>query len=342
MKRWNTLVIAGLVTTLAACGSGAGIARTGEGTPASWIGGSDNWEVLLNLTRAGTALSGSADTVTLDGTSAAPAHASVTGTVAGTAVSLTFTGGFFAKSTFSGSLSADTLTLQSPSTTGQIQLITLHPGSVDDYNRAITALQSKASANASASAEAVQEQASASQATAAKQRVDTDADAFWKAVYYANNTITKGYDFSGFDQALAEAQHDLAQARKDAADAAGEPDRVSACSDAISANSDAISVNSDQISVQSLVTSFNQSETGFSDTIGQVPDELHQYKTDSASGYAAANPPTQKAADDITGRAKTLVDGWNTKVSGYTADVKSILDQANTVAATANKTYCTS
>ena len=97
MKRWNTLVIAGLVTTLAACSSGTGIPRTGDDTPASWVGGSDNWEVLLNLTRAGTALSGSADTVTLNGTSTTPAHASVTGSVAGTAVTLTFSGGFFTK-----------------------------------------------------------------------------------------------------------------------------------------------------------------------------------------------------------------------------------------------------
>ena len=341
MKRWNTLVIAGLVTTLAACSSGAGIPRTGDDTPASWVGGSDNWEVLLNLTRAGTALSGSADTVTMNGTSTTPAHASVTGSVAGTAVTLTFSGGFFTKDTFSGTLRADTLTLQSPSTTGEIQLITLHPGSVEDYNRAISALQNKASANASASAQAAQEQASASQAAAANQQVAKDADAFWRAVYYANNAITRGYDFSDFDKALTQAQHDLAQARTDAASAANEPDRITACSDAITANSDAISVNSDQITVQSLVTGFNQSETGFSDTIDQVPEQLQQYETDSASGYTAANPPTKKAADDITTRAKTLVNGWNTKISDYTTSVKSILDEANTVAATAKKTYCT-
>ena len=341
MKGWSALMIAGLVVTLAACSSGAGVARTGDDTPASWVGGSDSWEVLLSLTRAGTVLSGSADTVTLNGTSATPAHASVAGTVAGTAVTLTFTGGFFARDTFSGTLKADALTLQSPSDAGQIQLITLHPGTVDDYNRAVTALQSKASANASASAQAVQEQASASQATAAQQQVATDADAFWKAVDDANSAIAAGHDFSDFDKAVAQAQHDLAQARTDAANAANEPDRVTACSDAITANSDAISVNSDQITVQGLVTGFNQSETGFSDTIDQVPERLQQYKTDSASGYSAANPPTQKAVDGVTSQATTLVDEWNTKISGYTTTVKSVLDQANAVAATAKKTYCT-
>lgn len=130
--------------------------------------------------------------------------------------------------------------------------------------------------------------------------------------------------------------------KSDAAKAANEPDQASACSDAVSAGSDAISVNSDQLTVQSLVTTFNQAETGFSDTIAQVPDLLRQYQQDEPGpNYMQTNPPTQGAADDITRRAKPLVDGWNKKVSGYSSSVQSLLDQANSVSAAAKKTYCT-
>lgn len=347
MKRWNALVIAGLVTTVTACSSGGrNIPRTGNGTPASWIGGTNTWELILSLTRSGSALSGSADTVTLNGTSTTPAHAAVTGTVDGTAVTLTFTGGLFTKNTFSGTLDTNTLTLQSPSTTGQIQLITLHPGSIDIYNQAVGALQSEASANASASASASASQASASQASAAaaseSQRISDDTASFWKAVDDANTAMAKGYDFSDFDRALSQAQQDLKQAKSDAAKAANEPDQASACSDAVSAGSDAISVSSDQLTVQSLVTTFNQAETGFSDTIDQVPELLRQYQQDSPGpNYMQTNPPTQGAADDITRRAKPLVDGWNKRVSDYSSSVQSLLDQANSASAAAKKIYCT-
>src|SRR5581483_4658990 len=93
---------------------------------------------MIQITKNGNAVTGTLDDTSLQSpgsTQVAPLHAAFTGTVDGSAITLSFPEGLGFTTNISGSVTTNKMTLQIPQTNGQLVALTLTPGSVDDYNR---------------------------------------------------------------------------------------------------------------------------------------------------------------------------------------------------------------
>ncbi len=103
-----------------------------------------------------------------------------TGTVSGGSVTLTFPEGLGAVQTWVGSLSGNTLTLSFTSSDGSIEVDTYQPGTVADYNAAVTQVQAQVqqALDAIASANAANAAATASAAAASAEPRNTSRPSF--------------------------------------------------------------------------------------------------------------------------------------------------------------------
>lgn len=350
-------VVALVVATTAACSNGSTTARTASGITPTWIYADDTGAMLISLTRIGNTLTGTEDNAGIgngDATQVSPTHLSLTGTIDGTAITLTTPGSILGGSeTITGTMDTTTMMLRFPWPGGSIQTLTFHPGTVDDYNRRVAALQKQAQSNAFASASASASQASASEASAsqaadaeardrAEQQIRADADAFAQAVAAANSAMAKGYNFSGFDSDLAEAQKNLKEGQGYIAKAATETENYAACDDATYAQNDATYVENDLTYIGNEQTYLETAVGQVTDTVADVSSALKRYQQDSAAlpGFTVASPPTDGAAKAVTDKAGQVTAGWNNKAADYKSQVQKLLDQANGIAAQAAKTYC--
>lgn len=358
MRRTVAHAVAALVVaTTAACSNGSATARTASGITPTWIYADNTGAMLISLTRTGNTLTGTEDNAGIgngNATQVFPTHLSLTGTIDGTAITLTIPGSILGGSeTITGTMDTETMVLRFPWPGGSIQSLTFHPGTVDDYNRDIAAFQKQAQSNASASASASASQASASEASAsqaadaeardkAEQQISADADAFTQAVAAANSAIAKGYNFSGFDSDLADAHKNFKEGQDYVAKAATESESYAACDDATYAQNNATYVENDLNYIGNEQTYLATAVSQLSDTVANVSSALKRYQQDSAAvpGFTVASPPTDGAAKGVTDKASQVTAGWNSKAADYKSQVQKLLDQANGIAAQATKTYC--
>ncbi|MEY9864390.1 hypothetical protein ABH935_010049 [Catenulispora sp. GAS73] len=358
MRRVVAHAIAALVIACtAACSNSTATARTASGITPTWIYADNTSVIFISLTRTGNTLTGTEDSAGINDGSAtqvSPMHLSLTGTIDGTAITLTILGNILSGSTtISGTLDGATMSLRYPWPGGSIQTLTFHPGTAADYNHDVAALQGQAQSNASASASASASRASASEASAsqaadaaardkAEQQISTDADAFATAVEAANSAMAKSYNFSGFDSDLAEAQKNFKEGQDYVAKAATESESYAACDDATYAQNDATYVENDLNYIGNEQTYLATAVGQLSDTVANVSSALKRYQQDSAAvpGFTVASPPTDGAAKGVTDKVSQVTAGWNSKAADYKSQVQKLLDQANSIATQATKTYC--
>jgi hypothetical protein len=322
--------------TIGSGNSDSGIAHT-------WVAGGQSDAVLLHITESGKTVSGTFDATTLQtssATSVQPEHAAFTGTLDGSALTITFAEGFGFATSLAGSVSGSTLSLQIPQSDGSMTLIALHPGTATDYNQDVAALQSAASSNAQAARVAAEQSAAAAATQAAEQRIDSAGSRVAADLSGINQELSSPPDFSSFDNAINQAKNGLASAQRDAAQAATEPD--SACGDADSAQGDADSVQGDADSLQGDIDSVTSTMGTLSDFVGTLDTDAQTFQGTAAAlpSYASPDAPVTTDVQALKDKVAATKSGWQQKINDYQAAMKRLVDQAGDTARQAQAEYC--
>lgn len=310
-----------------------------------WVAADPAAAVMIQVTRQDDALSGTLDETRLKSSDAmmvTPMHAAFTGTIDGTALTLSFPAGLGFVTNISGTLSGDTMTLQSPQDDGSVASLTLKPGSIDTYNQGASAVQASAQANADANTAAAASAADAKQQQDSQAGIRDAADRVARDVAALQPALNPGPDFSAFDSDLAAARTDLATAKTDAARAATESDEGSACSDASSAASDAASVESDAASIDSDTASVDSEIDSVNTAARGLQQSLSAYQQSAAAmpGYTPTNAPNARAIQTLLDKTTKQAGAWKAKAAQYQGQVAQLVTQANAIATKAQNQYC--
>jgi hypothetical protein len=315
------------------------------GTSHVWVGGDATSAVMVQLTRQDNSLTGTFDEAGLDGVESArvkPVHVAFTGTVDGTALTLTLSGGLGFATTVSGSLSGDEMILQAPQGDGSIAAVTLRPSSVDAYNRQVAGVQATAQANADASVAAADAAASAAAVRTARARIDSAAHALSEEVAALRTAGDGSPSFEGFKADLVDARDHLAQAKSHAAAAAAESDPTAACDDATAATDDATAVHDAATGVGDETTAVGDTVTAVTEAADRLDQALTAYRQALATmpEYAAADAPDTEAIQAVRKHAVERTGAWQAAAAGYQRQVAQLVTAADAVAAKADKRFC--
>lgn len=333
------------ILLLSACGS----ASNG---PATFVSHDQSGAMTVSWTDDGSGhLAGSLQSVTpnTDGTGdlVKTVNASFTGTLHDGQISIVTHGFLGDTSTWPGSLSGDTLTLNIPQQDGSIAPATFARGKVSDYNAAVSQLQghvtqerAKAASDAAiAAAAAATEAASAAAAT-----VLADADKqVSDRVSTLEGSLSDGLSFDAFSGDLATLRTDLEITRSDAlkATSAGAEARANmdACGDASTAQGDANTVGGDE----STIGGDASTAQATIDAVAQQAKELRnaQAMMKAAYGQQGRTPSASEAPVlELLRQADATVKSWKVKVAGYVATAHALATQATTVADAAARAVC--
>ena len=316
---------AGLLLACAACSQASAIgpvsvAGASGGLSRVWVGHDSSSADLLQITVAAGQVTGTLDETDLatGGASTTPHHVSVTGTLSGTALSLTLSSGLD-QTTITGSVSGKTISLDAPSTDGTIDTLTFTPGTITSYNALVTSLEGKASTT--------NEQQQQQAATAAQQQaIDKAAQSVSSDYATLTNLLGQSPDFSQFTTDMNTAKSDLAKAYSDAAQAEAQGDNSNGCYTASTAEYDASSVQYDQSSIQ-------YDNNQLSSALQPITAAEQQLKTDQGTYQTAlsAQPAYQGAALPSAQTLAALLNQAASKVSGWAAEGKSYQTQVDTM-----------
>ncbi len=273
--------------------------------------------------------------------------ASFAGTLNDGRISLVTNGFPGVTSTWTGTLSGDSLTLNIPQKDGAIAPAAFARGTVSDYNAAVSALKGQviqkraratsdaASAAAAAAAEADSVAAAAALAAADKQVAD--------GVVALRGSLSDGLSFGRFDKDMATLKNDLQTTRADALKAtsagAAAIATMDACADASTAQGDASSVGGDESAI------------GADQSTAQVAIDSVAVKVASLRNAQAAMQTayqqqgltpsgSERSVMDLLNRADAAMKTWKTKVAGYGASAHQLATQAVAIADAAAKAVC--
>lgn len=328
--------------TMTACSAAPRAASRGD-IQHVWVGEDATSVVMIQVTRQGNSLTGTFDEAglaTAGAVTVTPVHTAFTGTVDGTALTLTFPGGL--DSTISGRLSGDQMILQAPQNDGSIAAIKLRPSSVDAYNLRVAGVQATAQANVDASASAAEAQAVAAATRTAQANIDGAAHAVGVDVAALQTAADDSPSFEGFKTDLTEARRDLAQAKSDAATAAGEPDPTAACDDATAATDDATGVHDTATGIEDETNAVGEAVAAVTSAANQLDQDLAAYRRSAAAmpDYTATGAPDNAAIQAVQKHAAAQVGTWQATAAGYRRQVAQLVTTADAVAAKASKKYC--
>jgi hypothetical protein len=342
---------------LAACttASAPGVTTVGHNgnieivPPNSWVGTASNNVLLVLYTRSADSLQGTMDDSYLntDGLSVKSEHSSFGGVINGPNITLNFPQGFGTSNNISGTIGSSALTLVFPDpTTATLLTVVLHPGSTNDFNAAVAALQATATTNAEqaaqAQAQAAEAQAQAQATAQAQAQLQGAIDAAANDVAQLNQLTQRGMDFSSFNSDLATAKSDLATTQRDAAKAINEvtTDPTSACYDAHGAVYDANGVGYD-------LNSINYDVNGAQSTIDEVNRLISKLQSDYSTYQAVAQSQGRgidqgivNAVSDAISNANDAVNTWKGQMAAYVSQVQQLVDQANAAANSATQAAC--
>jgi hypothetical protein len=251
--------------------------------------------------------------------------------------------------TLTGTVSWNTLTLEGSGSNGSLSKVILHPGSIDDFNQAVSNLEqhinqqvqnaeataSVMQATATAQAQNADATASVMQATATtqvqQQQAVSDANnALGPAIQQLNsdtNSLANDTDFNDVMQSYADHWSKMqADYQKEQTDANG------GCSQFYTVQSDDYTVQSDGYSIQSDDYSFQSRQYPFNTDLSQVQNEMHTVQTDwqqlqlAVTTNTTGSPAPAFSADDVN---KTLQAAQK-----QVDDSQSALNQAQSQAST--------
>lgn len=208
--------------------------------------------------------------------------------------------------------------------------------------QAATKKQAEEEARAAAAA-----QAQAAADAAAQQRQNAQVAINTAVQVVANDVAVLGKAKDEIDSALSSsalgsAKKDYAAEQQDAQKARAEPDHYTACSDAYTVQSDAYSVQSDKYSLQSDGYSLSSAIKSVQDAMSQIDQDYQALGVAETAlpDYQPTELPTQDVVNQAKGAAQSAIDAGNQEYSSEQAQLSSLLDQANALAANTVKTYC--
>lgn len=186
-----------------------------------WVANFSNGAKFLGWTVTGDTVAGTySETLLLPGatTTLTADSASLSGTISGSSVTLTFSHGF--GSTVSGQLIGNTLSLSIPQTDGTLQVEVYQPGTTADYNADVQVvqaraaqLQDEAASNASVASE---ESASSAAAAAVQQQPADDQQSAQSVIASLTQDANFDSDLSSLAGDVKQTAEDLIQTRSDA------------------------------------------------------------------------------------------------------------------------------
>ncbi|MGW1887958.1 hypothetical protein [Streptomyces sp. NPDC001970] len=164
--------------------------QTTDSRPGTWVGGTPEDAVMLQMTRTEHRVTGSLDATSIpdeEPTEAKAGHFGITGTTGQRSITLTLDHML----TVSGSISGTSMTLNFPDRdTGAIEQITLKPGTVEEYNELADGVRQ--TANKALAAELKDEKERDKTRADAKARTDLDTAAAKVASAYRELTAALG------------------------------------------------------------------------------------------------------------------------------------------------------
>lgn len=271
-------------------------------------------------------------------------NASFTGTLHDGQISIVTHGFLGDSSTWPGSLSGDTLTLNIPQQDGSIAPATFARGKVHDYNLAVSAFQDEVTqerAKVASDAASAAAQAASDASTSANAALLTDADKrVSDAVAALRGSLSDGLSFDEFAADMVTLRRDLETTRSDAATATAEGrSNESACSDASGAQSDASGVSSDE----SAISSDESSAQTTTDAVSRQVEDLSNAQAAMKAAYQQQGlTPSISAAPVVAAlkQAGGAVGSWKAKIANYVATAHALATQANAIADAAAKAVC--
>lgn len=192
--------------------------------PTSWVDVESNLVVYLQYTNHDGTLSGQWQEAYINNNQVQSFDTALTGYLNGSQISLsTSLLGF--TTTLTGTVNGEAMTLVYPKTGGALATVTLHPGSVDDYNKDVRQLQANADATAIAIANA---EATATVIANEQQAVQYENNAVahdLSQLQYNVNSLPSSSDFSfvlsDYASTWKQEQKDYQQVQTDAANGCG-------------------------------------------------------------------------------------------------------------------------
>ena len=200
------VVLASIV--LAGCQFGSAQPTARPPAVTGWLSARADGVAFLNWTAAGSAISGTMTLVFVNGTAdhlPKTTLANVTGTISSPAVTVTLSDSPTGMVTWSGQVSADSLTFAVPQAGGAIGTLTFGPGTLDDYNAALVLLKAKQAELHKVDLDA--EAAAAAAASAAATATEAAATSCSATISSHNATLV----VSGAPGAVGECQSFMAQ-----------------------------------------------------------------------------------------------------------------------------------
>jgi hypothetical protein len=304
--------------------------------PLIWVGNDSTSADLLQISVTDGQVSGTLDETDIDSTgqNITPHHLSVSGSLSGTALSLTIGSGL-GQTTLTGTVTGATMTLNVPSQNGTISSLSLAPGSISSYNTLVAALQGTA-------ASAVQQQQQQAATDAQQQAIDKAASSVQTDYTTLSDLVSQGIDFSGFRANIKTAKSDLAKTHADATTAKTQGKNSDGCYTASNAEYDASNVAYDQSSIQYDNTQLASSLQAIGDAGQQLKDDWAAYQNAAAAqpGYHGQTVPTPQDIATLQNTATSDVTGWDTKGKSYQSQVDGMHTEAQNTADDAQTATC--
>jgi hypothetical protein len=330
----SVMISFGLV---AGCGVPGRSSGSADGTPHVWVGSSSDSAVLVQLTRQDSSLTGTIDESSAedDAPTVKPTHLQFTGTVSGTALTLTFTGPLGSQAALSGTLTSDDLSLSVPRPDGSVGQVALRPSTVEHYNELVAALQAAARTAADEKASTDAAQAATATAEAASGKVADDMAALQKAVGEAP-------DLKALGARLADARTYLAKARSEVAAARSETDTITACDKVIAAADNSTAVHDAGFALQETADDVDAAATTVTDAIGALDQDVAAYRDALAQApdYTSGGDPDDAAIAELRTRARKTATSWKTRSDSAKKKMTAFVSDADAVTGAADEKYC--
>jgi hypothetical protein len=318
------LVVAGGVS------AGIWLLQGGSTWPSSLLAHGPSDAVFLQWTRSGNSVTGSISEAyqsSTDPTQVGKNRASFTGVISGSSITLTFPLG----DNWTGTIKGSTVSLTITAADGSLQTLVLKPASLDEYNAAVSEVQTTVQ-------QAADLQAQQQQTQQAEQQVDTDASALTNDLQSLKQA-TAGVagdsladDLSSLSGDLSTVYSDLQTVRSDSSDVV--------CGDAGVTSGDEGVMEGDQGVMEGDISSYQSDIQSVLDAVSQIKADKKAYETDGAAapGYSSTSVPSGaeiasaiRAALATVQQERASFKSARSKASQLISQAKGYVSQANAV-----------
>lgn len=300
--------------------------------PGGYLASGSNYVLFLQFTNTNGMLLGEwneADVVPSTSTNVMqvnPFHTSFSALLNGTQFNLNVNG-----HTYAGSFDGNNVTIEFPQQDGTLAPITLTPSSIDDYNTAISNLQSTVNqenqnaANAQATASTLA--ATATATTDEQNRLNYDLQNIGSAIGSLNSDANFSSLFGQYQNDLNQEQQDYQTEQNDASGGCSNASQVSADVNQVQADTNQITADDNQFQADknqissdvSVVQDFVNKIAQHWNDLGKTSPGVTQNDIDTAvhNGNTALQ------------NAQAAISSANSQIHGYDATSQQILQQAN-------------